>query len=108
MNVFKKFKAYLRFREAVKQADEAYQKYNHRFYVLPDHKGNLIIMDRRNFRIMRRKHYISRLASVPELSFRSVYHTPDAKGEGGVAVEEHKTKFKEYISYLRQIEKGEL
>lgn len=107
MNVFKKLRAYLRFKEAVKQADEAYQKHNHRFYVLPDHNGNLIIMDRRNFRILRRKKYISRLATVPELSFNSVYHTPDAKGEGGIATDDLKMKFREYVTYLRIMEKGE-
>ena len=107
MNIFKKFRAYLRFREAVRQADAAHKKSHQRFYVLPDNRGNLIIMDRRNFRLMRRKRYISRAASVPELSFKSIYFTPNAKGEGGVPQEDIKTKFASYVSYLKRIEKGE-
>lgn len=105
MNIFKKFRAFLRFREAVKLADQAHAKNHHRFYVLPTQDGKLVVTDRKNFRGLRRKGYISRDAKVPELSTHSIYHTGDARGLGGVLPEYLREKFNDYIKYLKKQEK---
>ena len=50
MNIFKKFRAFLRFREAVKLADQAHAKNHHRFYVLPTKNGAQIEYDPKKIR----------------------------------------------------------
>lgn len=105
MNIFKKFMAFLRFREAVKQADNAYKINGRRFYVLPSAGRKLVIMDRKNFRELRRKHYIDRNAKVPQLAESSVYCTPDARGMGGTPPEAFKAKFHNYIKWMEEYDK---
>ncbi|WP_308662106.1 hypothetical protein [uncultured Alistipes sp.] len=101
MNIFKKFKAYLRFREAVKRADEAHQRDGQRYYVLPA-KGKLVIMDRRNFRILRRKGYISRNANVPSIPRHCIYYTADGSGRGGHERENLTSQFHRYLEWLQR------
>ena len=103
MNIFKKFKAFLRFREAVKLADKAHKQNGQKYYVLPQADGKLIVTDRKNFRGLRRKGYISRSISLPSVASHCVYCTPDARGRGGV--DDLKQKFNEYIKYLIICEK---
>ena len=105
MNIFKKFRAFLRFREAVKMADEAHKKNHQKYYVLPQKDGKLVVMDRKNFRGLRRKGYISREATIPALSTHCVYHTGDARGLGGVLPEYLREKFNDYIRFLKKQEK---
>lgn len=100
MNIFKKFKAYLRFREAVKKANEAHLINGQRYYVLPTDDGKLVIMDRKNFRGLRRKGYLARNISIATLANSCIYHTPDNRGMGGVPEQFLKEKFNDYIKYL--------
>lgn len=100
MNIFKKFVAFLRFREAVKRADEEHQRIKRRYYVLPTLDEKLVIVDRKNFRELRRKHYIHRGVKVPDLIKQSLYHTPDAREMGGTPASLLKQRFKEYITWL--------
>lgn len=100
MNIFKKFKAYLRFREAVKKADEAHLINGQRYYVLPTEDGKLVIMDRKNFRGLRRKGYLSSSVSIAILANSCIYCTPDPRGKGGVPEELLKEKFNDYIEFL--------
>ncbi len=48
MNIFKKIRASLRLREAVRQADKAHRENGQRYYVMPTSgvSGQLVIMDR--------------------------------------------------------------
>lgn len=82
MNVFKKFKAYLRYREAVKKADEAHAKTGERYYVMPSsgNKKALLIMDRFNFRKLKHKGYITNKAFVADLERECFYATPYKDG----------------------------
>lgn len=81
MNVFKKFKAYLRYREAVKKADEAHEKTGERYYVMPSSgKKTLLIMDRYNFRKLKHKGYINNKAFVADLERECFYATPYRNG----------------------------
>lgn len=105
MNIFKKLMAFLRFREAVKQADQAHKIHRRRFYVLPASGRKLIIMDRKNFRELRRKHYIDRNAKVPQLIEGSIYCTPDARGRGGTPPEALREKFTSYVEWMKTYDK---
>lgn len=100
MNIFKKFKAYLRFREAIRQADKAYVNTNQRHYVLPTPDGMLIIMNRKNFRELKRKGYIDRRAYVLGLEKGCLYCTPYGNGTRGMNNETREERFKRYIEIL--------
>lgn len=100
MNIFKKFRAFLRFREAVKVADNAYQKSGQKHYVLPQVDGKLLVMDRKNFRGLRRKGYISRNVSLSLMASHCIYSTCDARGRGGVEQEQLKDRFNDYLNFL--------
>jgi hypothetical protein len=100
MNIFKKFKAYLRFREAVRQADNAYTQTNQRHYVLPTPDGMLIIMNRKNFRGLKRKGYIDRRAYVLGLEEGWLYCTPYGNGKRGMDDTTKQMRYKRYLSML--------
>lgn len=100
MNIFKKFKAYLRFREAVRQADNAYAQTNQRHYVLPTPDGMLIIMNRKNFRGLKRKGYIDRRAYVLGLEEGCLYCTPYGNGKRGMDDTTKQMRYKRYLSML--------
>ncbi|MCM1077764.1 MAG: hypothetical protein NC411_10440 [Bacteroides sp.] len=99
MNIFQQFFAYLRLREAVRKADEAYHLSGKRHYVLPGVERNLLVMDRRNFRILKRKGYISRGASVNDALVESFYFTPLADGSGFLSESAHRRKVQQYFSW---------
>ena len=106
MNIIKKFKAFLRFREAVRRADAAHEQGDHRrYYVLPSKNGKLVIMDRKNFRELRRKRYIDRNITVRAVADHCLYHTPDAGGMGGTPNEYLREKFNDYIKFIKENEK---
>ncbi len=100
MNIFKRFKARLRFRRAIQIADEALQKTGLRHFVIPTPNG-LVVVDRRNFRRLRNKRYINRRAVYRELPNNCVYCTPYRNGEGALSQEMIKDRFEEYIEYLK-------
>lgn len=107
MNIIKKLKAFLRFREAVKRADQAHDLNKRRYYVIPTPDEKLLITDRKNFRELRRKKYISREVTLDRLREGSVYHTPDARGIGGVPAEFLQEKFREYVRWIDSSKKKE-
>ena len=83
-NPFVHLKDYLRYREAVRKADQAHAESGERYYVMPsvDAEGNpkLVIMDRFNFRKLKQKRYISHKATVQDLKRECFYHTPYRDG----------------------------
>ena len=108
MNIFKELKAMLRLREAVNQADEAYRKSGERFYVMPatGTKGELVIMDRKNFRKLKQKGYIKRNSFVADLERMCFYATPYRNSTGQIPVrKELYTSWLESIQKLKESEK---
>ena len=102
MNVLRKLNAYLRLREAVNQADAAWQRNRKRYYVLPSTDGSrlLIVMDRQNFRVLKRKGYIDRSASMPDLAVESFYFTPSGNGTGCLSDADRRHKAAQYYSWV--------
>ena len=68
---------YLRYREAVEIADAAHEKDSDRYYVMPSMDGKLIIVDRKNFRLLKRKGYISKTATMGSTITECFYFTPN-------------------------------
>lgn len=101
MNIFQRLKATLRYKEAVRKADEAHVKTGERYYVMPVYgsKGKLIITDRRNFRIMKKKGYISRDARVLHLEKECFYCTPYRNGSGKLMPEDAEIRRQSYMAW---------
>ena len=105
MNIFKRFKDYLQLREAVRLADMAHEKDNDRYYVMPSEDGKLIVMDRKNFRKLKQKHYISHEAKVIDLMWESFYYTPN-KGNDFMPDIEFHFKLKKYYKWREDFRKA--
>ena len=107
MNIFKKIKAYLRYHEAVKQAEKAHESTGHRYYVMPmsGTKGKLIIMDRDNFRKLKVKGYISQNARVKHLELECFYCTSYRKGNGRLSPEDIKSKKELFYQWFEHTNK---
>ena len=107
MYIFRKIKAMLRLREAIRQADEARSKDGQRYYVMPTSgtSGQLIIMNRENFRKLKHKGYISYTTFVNDLERECFYCTPYRNGLKGLSPEEQSRKRKQYYSWVDAIKK---
>lgn len=99
MNIFQRFFAYLRLREAVRKADEAWRHTAKRHYVLPGANRTLVVMDRTNFRILRRKGYIPHKASTHDAMLESFYFTPHGDGSGWLSEQDRRNKVIQYFSW---------
>lgn len=108
MNIFKKFRASLRLREAVRKADEAHSENGQRYYVMPTSgvSGQLVIMDRNNFRKLKHKHYINYNTFVRDLEVECFYCTPYRNGAGELHPDVIAKKRKLYFSWLEAIAKS--
>lgn len=101
MNIFKRIRAALRLKEAVRQADNAHKKTGERYYVMPNgNSGKLIIMDRYNFRKLKHKGYLSHKVIVRDLEIECFYCTPYRNGSGELSKSVIDLKRKQYISWV--------
>lgn len=101
MNVFRKFKAYLRYREAVKKANEAHERNGQRYYVMPaaGKKKVLLVMDRFNFRKLKHKGYITNKAFVADLERECFYATPYRNGSAQMSRPVIELKKQQYYAW---------
>lgn len=65
MNIFKKIKAEIVYSLAVRKADNAHSENGERYYVMPSEDGRLVVVDRRNFRILKRKTTYLKMRPLP-------------------------------------------
>ena len=102
MNIFRKIRASLRLREAVRQADEKHKETGERYYVMPagGKKGQLIIMDRKNFRKLKQKGYINHNTFVGDLERECFYCTTYGNGSAMLPSAVIALKRKQYFSWL--------
>lgn len=107
MNIFKKIKASLRLREAVIMADKAHNENGQRYYVMPTSgtSGQLVVMDRNNFRKLKHKRYINSKTFVRDLEAECFYCTPYRNGAGELSDEAAALKRRQYFSWLEAISK---
>lgn len=104
-NPFKKFRAMLRLRKAVNMADEAYQKRPQRYYVLPTSDGKLAVIDKANFRQLKRKHYISQDVRTFDLIRECFYFTPYTDGHEPITPYLMKRKRLQYFHWCEAYDK---
>ena len=103
MNIFTRLKAYLRFKEAMRQADAQLVKTGQRHYVLPGKFCDLFICDRHNFRGLRLKHYITNShAKMAEVVRECFYHTPYKSGTGAMEMEDLEKRWERYYVWYER------
>lgn len=103
MNIFRRFKASLRLREAIKMANKAHQQTGQRYYVMPQHGScgqKLIVMDRQNFRRLKMKHYITHDARVFDLVRECFYCTSYTNGDQYLSEADRKKKAQQYFAWV--------
>lgn len=103
MKLFTKFRAALRLREAIIKADKAFSTTGNRYYVMPGHGSRgqkLIVMDRRNFRRLKIKHYINRDVRVGDLVRECFYCTPQRNGRQFLSPHILKLKRQQYFDWV--------
>ena len=98
--------------EAVRQANKEHASTGNRYYVMPTSgtSGNLVIMDRANFRKLKQKHYISHKATQMNLEAECFYCTPYRNGMGELSPMAKSLKRESYYSWVaavRQLRKAE-
>lgn len=108
MNIFRKIRASLRLTEAIKRAEQAFNETGERYYVMPTtgNKGELVIMDRRNFRKMKQKGYIYHDVKVTDLERECFYCTSYRNGDGFLPDFIVNMKRKEYYRWIDNIRKN--
>lgn len=111
MNIFQRFRASLQLREAIKKADNAWRLTGRRHYVLPTFGGSqrLIIMDRKNFRIFKQKHYIKPNATIRDVERECFYCTAYADGNNYLTDEQKAVKRQNFYNWceaMRLCRKG--
>lgn len=105
MNIFQKIVALLQLRQARKKADEAHSKNGERYYVMPttdsSRRPKVVVLDRKNFRILKHKGYISAKASVRHLIQECFYFTPYANGDGYIDAKACDIKKRQYLAWYQ-------
>lgn len=105
LNIYHRIVAYLQLREAIRKADKAHEEDRERYYVMPtfgtNGKPTVVIMERRNFRKLKHKGYISSRASVRDLVQECFYFTPYANGDGFITPDFRKRKERQYYSWYK-------
>lgn len=95
--------ASLRLREAIRIAEEAHCRDGNRYYVMPQHGSSgkkLIIMDRRNFRRLKMKHYIGRDARVFDMLRECFYFTGNRADDQRLPPDDRKRKILQYFAWV--------
>lgn len=101
LGYYYKLRDLLRLRRAVEMADEAHESTGERYYVMPTTDGKMIITDRYNFRIMKKKGYISLEAKVMDLVKECFYCTPYRNGKEELPPDVVALKRRQYLSWAR-------
>jgi len=105
MNIFKKLVAYTRWYYAIKKADSEHERTGERYYVIAGNGKDLVVTDRRVFRKLKQKGYISRQANVNDMIRECFYFTPYKNGDGFITKEYLTRKREQYFSYLKALAK---
>lgn len=103
MKLYRRFKAYLALREAIRKADDANARGGGRFYVLGTGDGKLIVTDKKNYRGLKRKGYINKNATTQDALDECFYFTPYKDGHGYITPEILAIKRQQYLSWCDAI-----
>ena len=109
IRLLKRLKAKMVYSRAVRMAESASAKDNgNRYYVMPSTvRGKVIIFDRSQFRILKRKHYVKESMKMQDCVKNCFYHTRDKAGNAmhPLLVEKGRKRFLQWSLYRRKEEK---
>ncbi len=95
-------KAKLVYSLAVQKANYAHEETGERYYVMPSTDGKLVVVDRRNFRLLKRKHYINQNANIGTMQKECFYCTPYRNGSGEMPDEVRVLKKAAYMDWANR------
>lgn len=105
MNFIKRLKAKIKLKKAIMLADEKHAQTGERYYVMPSLDGMLLVMDRKSFRKMKMKHYITKDAKVADMVRESFYFTPYGNGSCAITGVQMERKRNEYFFWVEAMNK---
>lgn len=88
---------------AVKKAENEHEKNKSRYYVIPAESGKLIVLDRQNFRLLKKKKYFSNNISTTNLLYQSYYYTADRSGKGEMPKNRMLGKKKDFVLWKEKM-----
>lgn len=107
MNFFKKTQMSLRLYMAIRKADKAHRKTGERYYVIPmtGSHGRLVVLDRKNFRLLKAKRYMNRHQYVGDLEEGCFYCTPYRDGSRQLSDEFIAHKRRQFFAWADSLKK---
>ena len=106
IRLLKRLKAKMVYSKAVRMAESASAKDNgNRYYVMPSTvRGKVIIFDRSQFRILKRKHYIKESMKMQDCVKNCFYHTRDKAGNAmhPLLIEKGRKRFLQWSLYRKE------
>ena len=106
IKLIKRLKAKMVYSKAVRTAESASAKDNgNRYYVMPSTvRGKVIIFDRSQFRILKRKHYIKESMKMQDCVKYCFYHTRDKAGNAmhPLLIEKGRKRFLQWSLYRKE------
>lgn len=106
IRLLKRLKAKMVYSEAVRRAESASANDNgNRYYVMPSTvRGKVIIFDRSQFRILKRKHYIKESMKMQDCVKNCFYHTRDKAGNAmhPLLIEKGRKRFLQWSLYRKE------
>lgn len=89
---------------AIKVANQKHQKFQKRFYVVPDARHKLVSRSWSDLKKMRKAGLFSAHASESSFILESFYYTPNKFGQS-LAKQQQKKKRKAWLNYIAQAKK---
>lgn len=99
INWYRYLRDYLRLRNAIQTADEQHAKDGDCYFVMPSTDGTLLIMDRKNFKGLKRKHYIGQNVTLNDLKRECFYRTSYAGGRDPLSADDRQAKANSYYAW---------
>lgn len=95
----KKLNARIRYDEAVNKANKAFEKTGNRQFVIPMQNGKALIVDRNNFRELKRKGYIGKNYTINDCMINAFYRTPLPNGTQAMTDEQIQRGMERFINW---------
>lgn len=109
-NIYKKFSSFfvllnadIKLRRAIKKAEMLHDRDKKRYYVIPNLKHDLIVVNWAQIKQMRKNKIFSNRAKQPDFIHESFYYTGDSYGTGKLSAKSKKNKRKAWLNYVAQV-----
>jgi hypothetical protein len=90
-----------RFHNAIKMADNKFQKTGERQYILLQTDGQFVVMNRQIFRQMKKEGRLPSNVDILTLERDCLYHTPYANGSGACSKEKLADSLERYLRWCK-------